>query len=246
MRIADNGRYAEDPQTAETPERAARIVERGRTVNAVPHENALPHRRTAIAAGSDRIACYGSAMAAPSSPRSARALTRLLVPVLLATTLLAGCNNDRGRYPSLARRPAERSFAVPPAPASAPDAPQAPDDGTLLARADALVAAAQEADKRFAASAATAAPRITAGRGAARGSDPWARAQIALAELESARSRATIALADFDRLLVETTIADPQGADPRLPAVRRQHEAVGAIVAGEDARIAELQAALPE
>ncbi|WP_408589146.1 hypothetical protein [Novosphingobium sp.] len=208
----------------------------------------MPQGRSiaSIATGSDRIACYGTGMVASSSLSPASLLARSAL-ALAALGLVGSCASQRGDFPSLARRPAERSFAVAPATTGASSTSTAlpPPGPDPLPRADALVAQAQEADSRFAAREAVSAQRIGSARNAARGSEAWAVAQIALADLESARSRATVALADLDRLLVETTISDARVADPRLAALKERHATVSALVARQDARIAGLQAMMP-
>jgi hypothetical protein len=59
---------------------------------------------------------------------------------------------------------------------------------------------------------------IGAARGAEPGSESWARAQVALAGLEAERSRAMIALADLDRLMVDAAVEGT--ALDRIVAVR--------------------------
>lgn len=265
-------------KSTETPERAARIVQRALAVNVGRKENASPgaathpaghrlpqphsavdrHRQTGLGTGSAAIACYGTHMPVSSSFRPfGRAATVRLSrrPALCATAALAlammlsACADHRSRFPSLARRPAERSFAAQSvkAPDSrSTDAASAQPGADLLTRADALVTEAQTAQALFVKRADAVGPRIVAGRNAARGSDAWAAAMVALAELESARSRTGVTLADLDRLLVETTVADPQGTDSRLPALRARHAEVQALVAGQTARIERLRSGLAD
>src|SRR3990167_1161530 len=72
----------------------------------------------------------------------------------------------------------------------------------VLAGLDSLTGDAAAAHTAFLAKAGTVTRTVSAARGSGPGSDAWALAQIALAELESERSRAMIALADLDRLYV--------------------------------------------
>jgi hypothetical protein len=80
---------------------------------------------------------------------------------------------------------------------------------------------------------------VNAARGDAVGSEDWALAQVALAGLESARSRAMIALADLDRLYVDA--ATEGGELTRIAATRDQ---VIAQVEQQNATISGLLGAL--
>ena len=125
-----------------------------------------------------------------------RSLTGLCAAAIALT--VSACAADTMNYPSLARRPGERAVdrAAPPAPLPA----TAATDSALAARLAALVDQAREAHARFGLRRDRAERAISAGGGSAPGSDPWATASIALADLESARSDAMIALADLDQL----------------------------------------------
>lgn len=116
--------------------------------------------------------------------------------------LLAGCAADYSTYPSLARRPAERvsgtAEVVAAAPAPLPPAP--PPSADLTTRLGQLSDQAQAAHTAFSTRRAEAQRIVAAGGGSAVGSEGWAQASIALAELETARSQAMIALADLDAL----------------------------------------------
>ncbi|OYW44182.1 MAG: hypothetical protein B7Z08_10695 [Sphingomonadales bacterium 32-68-7] len=118
--------------------------------------------------------------------------------MLTAFVLLGACQTAApGDYPSLAVRDAERitgTLAPPPPYRPPPALPAVIGD---LARLGAEVAGAQDA---FAVAAPAARNAVEAARGSAAGSESWARAHIAVASLESARSRALVALADLDRL----------------------------------------------
>lgn len=116
---------------------------------------------------------------------------------------LTGCAAADDTYPSLAVRPAERAVDTPPAAPSPLPAPTA----ETLAAADAALGRAQAAHRRFQALAGPAGRRVAAGRGAGYDSDAWAEAQVALAELDAARSQTAAALADLDLLLAETSNA---------------------------------------
>ena len=153
---------------------------------------------------------------------------------LLPAALLTACAST-GDYPSLAQRPAERvegTFA-PDTAAPAPPAPITPS-ADLSQRLAALERDAAAAHAEF--RAATPAAERLAGAAGATASDSWAAAQIALADLDSLRSRAAIALAELDVLWVDSTV-EP---GPR-EAVGRARATVEALVAEEDAVLAWLR-----
>jgi hypothetical protein len=136
---------------------------------------------------------------------------------LLLLPLLAGCATATEEYPSLDMRPNERVSGtlepVPPTPYVPPATPAA-----VVDRLDQLAAEAASAHQAFLAEAPAARSAIAAGSGAEIGSDDWARASVALAGLEGSRSRAMIALADLDRLMVDAAV---EGTElERIVAVR--------------------------
>ena len=156
-------------------------------------------------------------------------------PVLLAV-LLGACATPSGQYPSLALRDAERvegTFEPDTAQATAP-APAPPSAG-LLARLSQLRQAAASAHAEFV-SAIPAAERLASAAGSV-GSDSWASAQVALAELDSARSEAAVALGDLDVLYIDAALA----ADQREAIGAARAEVVG-LVSEEDATLARLRA----
>ena len=175
-----------------------------------------------------RRPCYGRTM---PFARSA------LVASSLALAL-AGCASDTTNYPSLARRPIERattSQAPAPAPSAAP-AQLNPQDTARLAT---LVAQAREAHQRFMAKQQRAVQTVAAGSGAAQGSESWAVASVALAELESQRSAAMIALADLDQLYAA---ASTEGRD--TAAISAARDEVSSWIGDEDAVLAGLRGRL--
>ena len=159
---------------------------------------------------------------------------RPAVPLSAFTVLLlglTGCAAADDTYPSLAVRPAERAVDTPPA-APAPLPAPAPE---TLAAAQAALAQARAAHSRFQTLAASAGRRVAAGRGARYDSDAWAEAQVALAELDAARSQTAAALADLDLLLAEAsnTLRDT------APIAAARDTALG-LVREEDATLARL------
>lgn len=135
---------------------------------------------------------------------------------LLLLPLLAACASPEGEYPNLDIRPAERASGTlqpPPAPYVPPPTP-----APVLGRLEQLAADAASAHRAFLAEAAAARNAVAAASGAELGSDRWARASVAVAGLESTRSRAMIALADLDRLMVDAAVGG--GELERIVAVR--------------------------
>lgn len=159
---------------------------------------------------------------------------RKLAPPLLALALSA-CAATSGQYPSLAIRDAERvqgtfeQEAAPPLPA-----PPAAPSADLVARLAGLRQDAQAAHRAFLASA-PGAERLARGAGGT-GSDSWASAQVALADLDASRSIAAVALGDLDVMFIDATVADEQRA--AIAATRT--EVVG-LVGEEDAVLARLR-----
>jgi CRP/FNR family transcriptional regulator len=146
--------------------------------------------------------------------------TSLALPLALAA-LLTACATPEGEYPSLAVRDVERvggQFAVP-EPVALPQ-PPAP----TIDNAEELAARAREAHAELLAQAEEFRPRFAAARGAARGSEDWAQANVALAVLQSTRSEAMIALADLDHIYVEAAV-EGLALDPpdRFPGRRNEH-----------------------
>lgn len=143
------------------------------------------------------------------------------------------------QYPSLAIRDAERVTGTmePAQPEPYVPPPPAP---AVLGQLDRLAGDAASAHRAFLAAVPQARSAIAAASGSAPGDDSWARAHLALADLEGSRSPATIALADLDRLHLESSL---EGASlERIDAARAQ---VAAQVAEQDQALAALKAELP-
>ena len=149
--------------------------------------------------------------------------------------LLTACASA-GDYPSLAQRPVERvegAFAADtPQPAPAP--PPIPS-ADLVARIAGLKRDANALHAQFV-EVAPAATRIATAAGA-KGSDSWANAQVALADLDSLRSRVAVYLADLDALWVDANVE----RGPR-DAIGPARDSVQALVAQEDEVLARLRA----
>ena len=156
---------------------------------------------------------------------------------LLLLSPLAACATPEGEYPSLDIRPAERASGTlqpPPAPYVPPSTP-----APVVGRLEQLAADAASAHRAFLAEAPAARSAVAAASGAELGSDGWARASVAVAGLEGTRSRAMIALADLDRLMVDAAVEG--GELERIVAVRNT---VTAQVDEQNATIEGLQRSL--
>lgn len=233
------GQRAGTPLEGRGPEREARIIEAPRPVN----ERSAPFPRLADSCPDSRIplarpagnpgrVCYGTGM-------------RRIVPLILIALPLAACAAGTRPYPSLERRPAERGYGSgqpvsSPAPAPVATAPS----GDLMARLASLRAQALAAHQAFEAKRAGAARKVAAAQGAAVASENWSVAQVALAELESARSNAMIALADLDSLLVAAARANVDAPTPDLPAVEKVRAEVTDWIGSEDEALAALRGRL--
>jgi hypothetical protein len=159
---------------------------------------------------------------------------RLLIALACAAT--AACASGPDAYPSLAIRDAERvSGTLQPAQPYVPT-PAAP---VVLQNAQALVDQAEGAHESFRRQLDGVRNAAQAARGAGIGSERWAVASVAIAGLETERSRAMIALADLDRMAVAA--ATEGGALDELAAAQAR---VDAIVAQQSAEIDGLLAAL--
>lgn len=179
------------------------------------------------------------------TPPQQPAFTGLPVAItLLATAFaLSGCSTGGG-YPSLERRAAERSYDLEAA-APAPSAQELdPVDPALATRLTSLRQQARAAHESFQAQVNSASRTVNAAQGAAVASDAWSVAQVALAQLESKRSSAMIALADLDELLVGAQKAVAEKPSPDLPAVSKVRDEVTSWIASQDATLAQLRGKL--
>ncbi len=191
-------------------------------------------------AGENAHSCYGAAMQRLTMPSPLRATTLALV---IGASLAASACAKRSDFPSLARRPAERAYgSAQPVAAPTPDA-QAPlpADASIVARVAALTEQARKADAKFEARRASAERAVAAARGAAVGSDAWSVAQIALADLDSARSEGMVAMADLDRMLVAAAQAAVDGPRGDLDAIAPAHAQVDDLMRKELATLDSLR-----
>jgi len=175
---------------------------------------------------------------------------RIFQSLAMGTALVAtlsACAADTSRYPSLERRDAERmtGSASPVEPDIAPPpAPATPPTG-LTERLAAIAAAAEDSHKTFQSRVAPARERVRRAAGAELGTLAWADAEVALSSLESARSDTMFALADLDELLATGTVAQAETGKPAgLPEISALREQITALVASEDAVLADVRAGL--
>lgn len=159
---------------------------------------------------------------------------------LVAAILLSACAStaNQGAYPSLAQRDAERSTGqfeveqrrldVPPVDVNS--------DQPLPARLAALVDQGAAAHAGFVAARPGAARLAQAASGSAIGSDAWASAQVALADLDSYRSEAAVALGELDVLFVAASVAAEDTA-----TIASARDRVTAMIGDEDEALEQLR-----
>lgn len=163
----------------------------------------------------------------------------------VSATCLAGlsaCSSTSGDYPSLAIRDVERvegRFEA--GERRQIDVPEVEVElaGGLDAQLAQLVAAARTAHERFTALVPQARRRVAAAGSRSVASDAWGSAQVAVAELEAARSVAAVPLGDLEAIYVSQTVQAAQS-----PAMLAAREQVLGWIAEEDAVLAELGARL--
>ncbi len=154
------------------------------------------------------------------------------LPILALLLPLAACASQGGDYPSLAVRDAERWTGTMAAGEAEPYVPVPPGAPTLE-RAAQLTAEARSIHAEFLAAAPSARSSVSAAQGA--GSDSWAVAQVAVADLEARRSRVMVALADLDLIYANASNAG-EATDP----VADERNAVAEMVEEESTLIGEL------
>ena len=162
-------------------------------------------------------------------------MVKRILPLFIATAL-AACASAPGAYPSLAVRDAERLTGTlqPPAPYVAP--PPTPE---TMADVETLVEQAHDAFESYRGKLDSVRAAALAARGAEVGSEQWARVNLAMAELETERSRTMVPLSEIDQLYV--TAATEGGA---LQNLADAQGLVGEMVDFETAKIDEIWNAL--
>lgn len=169
-------------------------------------------------------------------PRYARVALLASLTFPLGACAATGENN----YPSLAVRDAERAEGqFDTGEPARLDVPPVEVDltGGLDARLTSLVSAAEGAHREFIEVRPRAERLVSAATGSDVGSDSWAAAQVVLAELDSARSRAAVPLGDLDALYTAARVAAEDTA-----TIEEARNQVIALVSEEDATLEELRA----
>lgn len=154
-----------------------------------------------------------------------------------AAFALAGCSAISDKYPSLAIRDAELASAAPrPAEPVEPIALPSPLSADTLAQMEGFLSQLRSAHTRFMRAVPAARNTVSRGRGSGVGTDSWAAAQVALADLESKRSQAAIPLADLDALYIDASVA----LADRTRIAEARSTAIG-LISQEDAILAGLR-----
>ena len=182
-------------------------------------------------AGMARRSCYGADMVCKPALNSALGLA--------LTFTLSACASTSDRYPSLAIRDAERIHAEAEAAEPAPPPPPAPPSAALVQRLSQLRAEANRAHQAFLGAAPRTRSLVNAARGSAAGSDPWISAQVSLSQLEMTRRQAMSAMADLDKLLLQT---EQEGGPTDVVAATQGQ--VGAMLDEENALMRQLAGSL--
>jgi len=156
-----------------------------------------------------------------------------LIPVFL----LGACTSAPGDYPSLARRPIEQ-LNTPLPPATAPSAP-VPLDPAMVRQLDSLLERIRAADARFQAKAPQVRRSVLAASDAARGTEAWSAAMIALTDLDTARSDAMVALAEIDAIYAANRITGAAAVEAQAARA-----AGNRLIAVQDQVMADLQGRL--
>ncbi len=156
-----------------------------------------------------------------------------ILPALLALT---ACTAPRGDYPSLLPRPIESiSLAEPSRPT-----PVATPDAALDRRIATLDTALRDAMRGFDTAVDRARPAIRAAGRAAEGSEAWLGAQVALAQLDVARTAIDGPVADLERLAIDRAAA----GQPPYPALDAAVARANAATTAQRATIASLSGTL--
>lgn len=178
-----------------------------------------------------RRSCYGADMVCKPALVSALGMT--------LTFTLGGCASTSDRYPSLAIRETERIHSsaqtAEPAPPPAPVQPSA----DLTQRLGQLRTQANQAHQAFLGAAPRTRSLVNAARGSATASDAWISAQVSLSQLEITRRQTISAMADLDKLLLQTEL---QGG--AIDAVAETQGQVGALLNEENALMRQLGGSL--
>ncbi|MEZ5742940.1 MAG: hypothetical protein R3D89_04220 [Sphingomonadaceae bacterium] len=156
--------------------------------------------------------------------------------LLAAALALSACATvPDGDYPSLERRAAERltGSALPAEGADSPP-PAPPLSADLETQVARLLRQARNAHGDFERMRGPTGAMVSAARGTARASESWISAQVALADLQSARSGAMVALAELDELYVKERLGYSQSVSPSAALIGEARDTVEILVSEED------------
>lgn len=161
------------------------------------------------------------------------------IPALITLNsawLLGACASTGDRYPSLAIRDVERVEGSFDAPGETQQITPTPLPADTLQRIAQLRAEAADAHEAFVAMVPATRNALAAAQGTSRDSNAYASAQIAYADLESARSRAALALGEIDVIYIDATLAFAE-----REAITEARTLVAAMINEEDRTLAALQ-----
>lgn len=173
--------------------------------------------------------------------RSPSYIRRPSLAIALSAILLSGCAAPRADYPTLAIRDAERVEGSFSADTPVPNPPaEIPLNLEMTERLILLQASAALAHRTFLNAVPSAGQLVDAASGAGAESNRWASAQIALADLDSARSQTAIPLADLDMLHADAALTLEQRRD-----IINARNAVTGMIAEQDAVLSTLHGKMP-
>ena len=178
-----------------------------------------------------RRSCYGAKMVCKPALVSALGLA--------LTSTLSACASMSDRYPSLAIRDAERIHAAAEAAEPAPPPPPIQPSAELTRQLGQLRAEASRAHQAFLDAAPRTRSLVNAARGSSTASDAWISAQVSLSQLEITRRQTMTAMADLDKLLMQTELSG--GATDAVAATQEQ---VGRMLDDENATMRQLAGSL--
>lgn len=150
---------------------------------------------------------------------------------------LAGCTGPSGSFPPLDLRPVETAKPVEAAPKPVTFVLTEAALATFETRITAAETAAKSSDTAFNKALPAIRRTVTAGQGAAMGSDAWLEAQQALSRLEQSRAGAEAARADLDIVLRELSVVSEPRLQTRTDSAR---ETIHAIANAQQAQFTTL------
>ena len=165
-------------------------------------------------------------------------LNRSSLIAIPALASLAGCAGSSEDYPTLAIRSTELASGAAVSPEAEPYQRASPAPQTLD-RAAAAAQQARAAHGDFLAAVPGVQGAVDNAVGSPAGSERWSRAQVLVAQLQAHRSLAMVALADLDRIFIESANGGESLDD--IAATRGEIET---LLASEDHLLQRLLASL--